>query len=182
MKLIFWSVVLGLSTFLAPVSALAKAAPLTSQETYALAKESKKSPTGATFIFIRDRETLTDYNLIISDGEEGIVSTSFSATQLEVIQSLLAEAKKFALTEEAVGMSKPLVTRFFDEQELEIVIDVMKFKNESHFFVTLQSEIGSLTVEAGNINRGKKTEEGFFSDMLLRVESELSKSRKLSGK
>jgi hypothetical protein len=33
-------------------------------------------------------------------------------------------------------------------------------------------------VEAGNINRGNRTEEGFFSDLLSRIESELSRSRK----
>jgi hypothetical protein len=182
MKSILVLVAFAISIQLMPAAALAKGAAVTFQETYAPVRRTKKSPTGATFNFIRDRETSADFNLIISDGEEGVVSESFSADQLETIQNLLAEAKKFALTEEAVGMSEPLTTRFFDNQERGLVIDVMKLKSDSYFFVTLKSKIGRLTVEAGNINRGNKAEEGFFSDMLSRVESELSRSRKLAGR
>lgn len=165
-----------------PVSTPAKDAAAAPQDSYAPTRTSKKSPTGATYSFNRSPENLMNFNLVISDGEEAVVSASFSVDQLEVLQSLLAEAKRFASGDEAAGMNEPLTTRFFDAHEHALVIDVMKYKNQSRFFVTLKSQVGRLTVEAGSFNRSSKTEEGFFSDLLSRVESELSRSRKLPVK
>jgi hypothetical protein len=182
MKSIMLLAVLVFSSLLIPAIVSAKEAALISQDSSAATRASKKSPTGATFSFNRERDTDADFSLVISDGEEAVVSAMFSTDQLEIIQSLLVEAKRFAMTEEAVGMNDPVTTRFFDKQERGLVIDIMKFKNRSHFFITLKSKIGRLTVEAGNINRSNKAEEGFFSDMLSRVESELLKSRKPPAK
>ncbi|HVG18865.1 MAG TPA: hypothetical protein VNI02_07405 [Blastocatellia bacterium] len=176
MKSVMLAAAMVFSSLLMPASA--KGAGVTSQDSYAQAKASKKSPTGATFSFVRNQENLTDFNLVISDGEEAVVSASFSLNQLEVLQSLLAEAKKFAASDDAAGVNEPVTTRFFDEHERALVIDVMKYKNQSRFFVTVKSQIGRLTVEAGNINRSNRAEEGFFSDLLSRIESELSRSRK----
>src|SRR5438309_1164228 len=53
-------------------------------------------------------ESPSEFSLIISDGDEQVVSGSFVVEQLKTIRDLMVEAKKFALTEEAVGAKEPV--------------------------------------------------------------------------
>ena len=110
------------------------------------------------------------------------ISGVFSIGQLQILRALMAEAEKFALSEEAVGAKEPTVTRFADKQEQAFLVDVEKLGNQSRLFVTISSEIGRMTADAGRINRSVRREEGFFFDLLSRLQSELPKLPEKSAK
>ena len=124
-------------------------------------------------------ENPKQYSLVLSDQEERSISGVFSVDQLQILKALMTEAEKFALSEESVGAKAPIITRFADKQEQAFVIDVEKLGNQSRLFVTINSEIGRMTADAGRINRSIRREEGFFFDLLKRLESMLPKGPSL---
>jgi hypothetical protein len=87
----------------------------------------------------------------------------------------MTEADKFAVTGEAVGTNEPITTRFMDKQEPAFIVDVQKVGNQSLLFLTLKTAIGRMTMEAGRVIRTTRREEGFFLDLLSRLESVLPK-------
>ena len=121
-------------------------------------------------------ENPSRYSLAISDSEEHAISGSFSIGQLQILKAVMTEAEKFALSAEAVGGKEPVTTRFMDKQENAFIVDVEKAGNLSRLFLTLKTEIGRMTVDAGKIVRSSKREEGLFFDMLSRLESLLPKA------
>src|SRR5688572_14078440 len=110
-------------------------------------KRNKRSTPGATFRLTGSTEGPGRFNLYISDGEETVISGSFSSDQIRNFRDVMAEARSFALTEEAVGKGEPQTTRFFNEEDNALIIDVMKFENQSQVFITYETEIGRITVE-----------------------------------
>ena len=76
-----------------------------------------------------------------------------------------------------VGAKDPITTRFMDKQERAFIIDVQKAGNQSVLFLTLETELGRMTVEAGRAIRATRREEGFFFDLLSRLESTLPKTQ-----
>ena len=130
-----------------------------------------KSPMGETFSLSPSLESPTNFNLIISDGDERVISGEFSLEKVQLIREIMNEAKTFAFNEEAVGGSDPVTTRFSSDQVRGFVVDVSKFEKQSHFYVTLKTQGGLITVDAGAIRRNEKKGEGFFFDILSRVES-----------
>jgi hypothetical protein len=87
----------------------------------------------------------------------------------------MAEAEKFALAGEPAGTKEAVTTRFMDKQEPAFIVDVQKSANQSLLFLTLKTEIGRMTWEAGKITRSARREEGFFFDLLTRLEKILPK-------
>jgi hypothetical protein len=142
----------------------------------------KELPTDANFSLSPTAEDRTQFNLIIYDSDERTVSGLFSINQLKILQAIMFEAEKFALTQEAVGTDKPNTMRFYDKQEQAFIVDVQKLGNQSQFFFTLETEIGKITVHAGKINRSNKREEGFYFDLLTKVEAEIAKLARPSPK
>jgi len=128
-----------------------------------------------TFTLTRLPENPKQYSLVLSDPDERSISGVFSIDQLQILRAIMAEAEKFALSEEAVGAKEPIITRFADKHEQAFLIDVEKLGNQSRLFVTVSSDIGRMTADAGRINRSVKREEGFFFDLLSRLQSELPK-------
>lgn len=141
-----------------------------------------KSPLGETFSISPSLESPANFNLIISDGEERVISGEFSVEKLQIIREILNEAKTFAFSEEAVGKGDPLTTRFSSDQVRGFVVDVSKLENQSQFYITLKTQSGLITVEAGAIRRNEKKGEGFFFDILSRVESQVPVSANQSAK
>lgn len=135
-----------------------------------------------TFSLTRLPENPKQYSLVLSDPDERSISGVFSIGQLQILRALMAEAEKFALSEEAVGAKEPTITRFADKQEQAFLVDVEKLGNQSRLFVTISSEIGRMTADAGRINRSVRREEGFFFDLLSRLQSELPKLPEKSPK
>jgi hypothetical protein len=134
------------------------------------------SATEGSYRLTRTAGDRTQFSLIIYESEERTVSGVFSIDQLKILQALMAEAEKFALTGEATGTDNPTTTRFYDKQEIAFIVDVQKIGTRSQLFFTLKTDIGRLTVSAGTINRGTRREQGFFFDLLSQVESEVAKS------
>ena len=128
-----------------------------------------------TYTLTQLPENPKQYSLVLADNDERSISGVFSVEQLQILMAIMAEAQKFALSEESVGAKEPVITRFADKQEQAFVIDVEKLGNQSRLFLTISSEIGRLTADAGRINRGVRREEGFFFDLLSRLQSMLPK-------
>ena len=128
-----------------------------------------------TFSLTPATENPKRYNLSISDDNERSISGSFSADQLQILRAIMGEAEKFALSAEGINAKEPVITRFMDKQEPAFIVDVEKSSNRSMLFLTLKTEIGSLTWEAGRIIRSTRREDGFFFDLLTRLEAILPK-------
>ena len=126
-------------------------------------------------------ENPSRYSLVISDGDERNISGMFSINQLQILRAIMTEAEKFAFNAEAVGSKDPITTRFEDKQEDAFIVDVEKAGNQSRLFLTLKSEIGRMTVEAGKAVRSSRREEGLFFDLLSRLETILPKLPTRSG-
>ncbi len=135
----------------------------------------QSSATQASINLNRAPENLSEFSLIISDGDEQVVSGTFDVDQLKTILEIMVEAKKFALSEEAVGRNEPITTRFASQQGPRFVVDVMKLGNSSQFFITYKTDNGVITVEAGTIYRNNKEETGQFSRFLSKVEAAMPK-------
>jgi hypothetical protein len=115
------------------------------------------------------------YSLILYEGEERNVSGTFTVEQLQILQAIMTEAEKFAMSAEGVSAKEPVTTRFTDKYERAFIVDVEKSGNQSALFVTLKTDMGRLTLQAGRIIRTTRREEGFFFDLLSRLESTLPK-------
>jgi hypothetical protein len=133
------------------------------------------TPQGFSFNLTRLPENASRFSLVISDGDERTISGNFSVEQLQVLRAVMTEAEKFALSDEAAGKKAPITTRFLDKREPAFMLDVEKLGTQSSLFLTLKSEIGRMTAEAGKLNRITKHQEGFFFDLLARLESVLPK-------
>jgi hypothetical protein len=116
-----------------------------------------------------------NYSLVISDTDERNISAMFSVDQLRIMKEVMVEVEKFALTEEAVRATDPITTRFMDKRESAFIVDVQKDANQSRIYLTLSSQIGRLTFEAGRIVRNIRRREGIFFDLLSRLDATLPK-------
>ncbi|MFY9610380.1 MAG: hypothetical protein WAU45_17430 [Blastocatellia bacterium] len=128
-----------------------------------------------SFTLTRVPENPSLYSLVLSDSDEHVVSGSFSVPQLQILRAMMVEAEKFAITSEAVGAKEPITTRFSDKQEQAFVVDVQKSTNLSMLFLTIKTETGRMTWAAGRVVRSTRRNEGFFFDLLSRLEADLPK-------
>ncbi|HMG34079.1 MAG TPA: hypothetical protein VKM94_09095 [Blastocatellia bacterium] len=133
--------------------------------------------TTATFTLNRLAENPRRYSLVISDDEERTASGSFSIEQLEVLRAVMNEADKFCFTTDAVGTKESVTTRFMDKREDAFIVDVEKISTESNVYFTLSTELGFMTFKAGHVIRPTRREEGFFFDLLSRLETVLPKPK-----
>jgi len=135
----------------------------------------KFEPQDASFSLTRLPENPNQYSLVVSEGEERSISGNFSIQQLEILRTIMVEAEKFGLSAESVGSAAPVTTRFADKNEKAFVVDVEKLGNLSRFYLTLNTEVGQLTMDAGKLARSTRREDGLFFDLLSRLESLLPK-------
>lgn len=161
-----------LSVLLITSSAASPLAVAVNGETHG--RPAQNSP-DVTFVLNRLQENPKLYSLVISDTDEHVISGTFSIERLQILRAILVEAEKFALTSEAVGAKEPITTRFMDKQEAAFICDVQKTGMESEFFLTLSTESGRLTLNAGRIIRSTKREQGIFFELLSRLEAVLPK-------
>jgi hypothetical protein len=131
-----------------------------------------------TFSLTQLPESPNQYSLVISGTEEQVISGSFTIDQLQILKAIMTDAQKFALNGEGAGPKDPITTRFEDKRENAFVVDVQKDATQSKLFLTLSTEIGRMTIKAGSVIRGTRREEGFFFDLLGRLESTLPKPAK----
>ncbi len=145
--------------------------PLTEKELLKLDKKAFKAPSGKDFYISPLENEPYRFSIILSDGNGNAATTLVLIDRLNIFESLLLEAKKFAESAEGIGSPKPVVTRFYDKQEPEFVVDVAKTPLESRFYVTLQGLNGKVTVDVGQIKRSDKKETGILSDMLTKIQN-----------
>jgi len=101
-----------------------------------------------TFTLNRLPENPRQYSLVISNSEERSISGSFSVDQLQILRAIMLESEKFALNEEGVNAKEPITTRFEDKYEHSFIVDVQKTGNESVLYLTLNTALGRMTVDA----------------------------------
>src|SRR5215813_11822491 len=99
---------------------------------------------GPTFNLARSTGTPGKFDLMISDGDERVISGTFTKEQLEVIRQVLIEARKFALTEEEAGKAEPKTTRIASQSQPSLVVDVSKTNNQSQLFITFTTDVGAI--------------------------------------
>lgn len=123
------------------------------------------------------------YTLLLSDPEGKIVTREYRLAQIDIFEAIMVEAEKFALNNQGVGTSKPVVTRFFDKQEPSFFVDVAKQGNESQFFLTVKSFDDQLTVDTGKIKRSTPAAKVFFHEILKQIKDAKPKDeqQKTSG-
>jgi len=126
---------------------------------------------GPTLRLARNAGVPDKYDLIMSDGDEAVVSGTFSKSQVETFRNILLEARKFASNEEEVGNQEPKTTRIASESEPAFIVDVTKLDDQSQIFITLTTDVGQLTIEAGNVQRRSKREQGVFISLLTRMQA-----------
>lgn len=126
---------------------------------------------GPTFNLTRNAGVPGKFDLMISDGDERVISGTFTKEQMEVLRQVLIEARKFALTEEEAGKAEPKTTRIASSSQPSLVVDVAKTNNQSQLFITFTTEVGVITVEAGFVQRPLRRENGLFYQMLSRFDS-----------
>jgi hypothetical protein len=130
----------------------------------------------------RTAEDASQYSMVLSDGEETAVTVTFNIERLKLVHAIMNEARAFALTDEGGGQEEAKTTRFADPEESSFYVDVEKFGTQSSLYVTLISENGQMTMEAGVTSRPDKKETGPFFDILSRLGSVVGKqSRPSSG-
>lgn len=125
---------------------------------------------GPTCRLTRDAGSRDKYSIVFSDGDETVVSGIFSKGQIEVFRNLLVEAQKFALSDEEVGKQEPKTTRITSQSEPALIVDVSKLDDHSQIFLTLNTEAGQLTIEAGIVQRRSRREEGVFFTLLTHMQ------------
>jgi len=142
----------------------------------------RTEPQGSNYSLTKLPEDSNQYSLVLSDGDEQTISGNFSIDQLQKLRAVMIEAERFARNDEAVGTTSPVTTRFSDKRERAFIVDVEKLGFQSRLFFTLKTEIGRITLTAGRIVRSTKREEGFFFELLSRLESALPKLSGTPGK
>ena len=126
---------------------------------------------GPTFNVVREADSPDKFDLMISNGDEAVVSGVFSKSQMQVFRNVLLEARKFAMSEEEVGKQQPKTTRISSHSEPALFIDVSKTADQSQLYITLSTESGHMTIEGGTVQRRLRREEGLFFTLLSRVQS-----------
>ena len=145
--------------------------PLTDKQMQELHANAKiKPPKGVSFYMAPIVETPGRFSLSFTDAEGRTLSGVYVQSQVDIFEAILAEAKKFAQTDEAVGLKKPTVTRLSDKKEPGFFVDVAKMGLQSQFFITVTYLGEFVTVEAGTIKRGDKNSTAMLYDILTRVQ------------
>ena len=132
-----------------------------------------RPPSGPSFYIAPIESTKGMFSVLLANGNT-TVAGSFTSRQVEVFESVLAAAKDFALSDEAVGKSAPIITRLMDQHEWSLFVDVSKVNDRSKIYVTLITPSGKLTVEAGEIVRGSKKEQ---TAMLFKMISQVQDAK-----
>ncbi|MFL6275828.1 MAG: hypothetical protein ACJ74G_11635 [Blastocatellia bacterium] len=124
---------------------------------YELARKNAKPPSGPDFYIEPVTGPNMRFSILLTDKNNRSVPGTFIRQQIEILEDLLLASKAFALNEEEVGtVSKPKITRFMDKHEKAFIIDVQKAGDKTQFFLTIDSLLGRLTIDAGVIKRGVK--------------------------
>ncbi len=150
--------------------------PYTPEELQKMDKGKIRPPKGATFQ-ITSIETVKGVHLALLADEHGRTMEEFFQTdKLPILEAIVSEAKSFGLTEESVGGTKPVTTRFSDKQVPNFVVDVSKVAKQTRFYVTMQNRTGKITADAGTIKRGDPDATALLYVILTKIQTAKSQS------
>jgi hypothetical protein len=111
------------------------------------------------------------YSLLIGDRNNRTVYGNFREEQLRVFEAVVSEAIKFSKTEEEPGK----ITRFADNSETALIVDVEKKGVESRFYLTLAYLNTRLTIAAGSIRRNdRETDPEMELPLLIKLHGKLA--------
>ena len=133
-----------------------------------------KVPSGPSFYISPVEGSKGLFSVLLGDGGGKTVAGTFTAQQLDVFEAVLEAAKAFALTDEKVGSGAPITTRFMEQHEWSLFVDVSKLGNQSRLYVSLITPQGKLTAQAGEITRGSKKEP---SALMLNILSQVQEAK-----
>jgi hypothetical protein len=156
--------------------------PLTEEQLREMNKGKFHPPSGASFSLSLATGNQF-YTALLSDGGK-FVQESYTHNQLPLLEAIVETAKAFGLTEENVGVVKPITTRFSDEQLPSFMIDVAKTGKQSRFYITMKNRSGILTVDAGAIRRDKPDDpeiKPLFLSILEQVKNAKAQQQQLPG-
>ena len=146
--------------------------PISREKMLERSKHVLRAPSGKGFYIESLGEDHATFSILLSDDKNKSVAGTFRRDQVEIFEALMEEARKFGESDEAVGVpGSPKITRFVDKDEKSLVVDVEKVGMESHFYVTLQTLQGTLTMDAGVIKRGSKKNTPLFYAMITQVQA-----------
>lgn len=148
-----------------------KSKSVSQKELMEMDRKAHKPPSGAGFYIAPIAEIPGRFSLMLSDQGGRFVSESFAENQIIIFEAILLEAKKFAQTDESVGSTKPVITRFFEKKEPSFIVDVAKMRNHSQFFITIKGLTGHITVDAGTVKRGDGNASPLLYAVLDRVQA-----------
>lgn len=129
-----------------------------------------KPPSGVSFYIAPIVETPGRFSMSFSDANGRTLSGVYVRSQIDILEAILVEAKKFAQTNESVGLKKPTITRLSDSKEPGFFVDVAKMGLQSQFFITITYLDEFVTVDAGTIKRGDEKSTAMLYDILTRVQ------------
>jgi hypothetical protein len=145
--------------------------PLTEKQLQELHIKAKvKPPSGVSFYIAPIVETPGRFSMSFTDADGRTLSGVYVRSQIDILEAILAEAKKFAQTDESVGLKKPTITRLSDSKEPGLFVDVAKMGVQSQFFITVKYMDEFITVDAGTIKRGDEKSKALLYDILTRVQ------------
>jgi hypothetical protein len=146
--------------------------PLTEAEIMKQEKTKTKPPKPGTAFQIRPVESMKEMcHALLVDEENRTFEEFIIFEKIPILEAIVTEAKKFGLTEEAVGAAKPVTTRFSDKQYPNFVVDVAKKGKQTHFYVTMQNRQGKITLDAGVIQRDDPNATAFLYEILTKIQS-----------
>jgi hypothetical protein len=108
---------------------------------------------------------------LLADGQGKTLEEFLLYDKLPILEAIVTEAKNFGLTEEAVGRGKAEITRFSDKQVPNFVVDVSKLGKQTQFYVTMQTQQGKITLDAGTIKRDDPNATAYLYDILAKIQS-----------
>ncbi|HWO00805.1 MAG TPA: hypothetical protein VNS63_16215 [Blastocatellia bacterium] len=152
---------------------------LSPEELAKMSKGKMRPPTGANFYIEAIGESRSQYTLLLTDADNRSVAGTFLLSQVSLFHALVVAAREFADTNESVGtVSKPETTRFKDKGEPSFTVDVQKTATHSHFYVSMSSLNGKITVDAGALKRGAKDHDDIlFLKILSRLQTVVGESQ-----
>lgn len=133
-----------------------------------------KLPSGPSFYISPVEGSTGMFSVLLGDGAGKTVAGTFTLQQIDVFEAVLEAAKAFAFTDEKVGTGTPIITRFMEQHEWSLFVDVSKLGNQSRLYVSLITPQGKLTAQAGEITRGSKKEP---SALMLNILSQLQEAK-----
>ncbi|MEW6125436.1 MAG: hypothetical protein AB1757_00110 [Acidobacteriota bacterium] len=149
-----------------PLPAKKPEKPLTEEQLQKMHAKKGKPPTGASFYMAPITERPGNFTILISDEYGQYTTDQVALREMPVLEAIFQAALKFAASDESVGQTKPLITRFSDDQVPRYLVDVSKKGNQSQLILTLQSLQGKLVMDAGTIKRNATENQTLFAEIL----------------